>query len=55
MWVNGMQVEPAATFIGKSGHHHLNIDGNFVEEGSVVPKDSTHIHFGNWQTSDSTI
>lgn len=32
------------------GHHHLIIDGNFIAEGEVVPKDDTHLHYGKGQT-----
>lgn len=34
-----------------SGHHHLLIDAeDSLAAGTVVPKDSTHIHFGKGQT-----
>ena len=33
-----------------SGHHHILIDnGDSLALGTVVPKDSTHLHFGNAQ------
>lgn len=55
-----LKVEMAATRIAvdsaskgikpASGHFHLLIDaGDSTETGVVVPKDSTHIHFGNAQ------
>lgn len=53
MGVNGMQVEPAGAYHKGMGHHHLIIDGDFVQKGDVVPKDATHIHFGEGQTSDT--
>ena len=53
MGVNGMQVEPAGMVVEGKGHHHLIIDGNFVDKGTMVPKDATHLHFGNGQTSDT--
>lgn len=53
MGVNGMQVEPAGTYNKGKGHHHLIIDGDFVQKGDMVPKDATHIHFGEGQTSDT--
>ena len=50
MTVAGMEVEPAGMVNEGKGHHHLVIDGSFVEKGTVVPTDSTHIHFGKGQT-----
>ena len=34
-----------------SGHHHILIGLDSVAAGTVVPKDSVHLHFGNAQTS----
>ena len=53
MGVHGMSVEPAGKLIPNTGHHHLIIDGSFVEKGRLVPKDETHLHFGKGQTSDT--
>ena len=50
MGVKGMQVEPAGEVIEGCGHHHLVIDGDFIAKGTVVPADSTHIHYGKGQT-----
>lgn len=51
MGVNGMKVEPAGAVVARVGHHHLIIDaGNYVEKGIVIPKNESHIHFGNGQT-----
>ncbi len=50
MGVVGMEVEPAGMVNEGKGHHHLIIDGSFVENGTVVPADSTHIHYGKGQT-----
>ena len=33
-----------------TGHHHLIVDGQGVPAGEAVPKDDTHIHFGQGQT-----
>ena len=33
-----------------SGHHHLLIGLDSIAAGTVVPKDSTHLHFGNAQS-----
>lgn len=33
-----------------TGHHHIIIDGAAIATGQVVPKDATHIHYGDAQT-----
>lgn len=33
-----------------SGHHHILIGLDSIPAGTVVPKDSTHLHFGNAQS-----
>ncbi len=53
MGVRGMTVEPAGKLSEGKGHHHLIIDGSFVEKGQMVPKDETHLHFGKGQTTDT--
>ncbi|MDH5397859.1 MAG: DUF4399 domain-containing protein [Cyclobacteriaceae bacterium] len=50
MGVKGMAVEPAGELHEGKGHHHLVIDGGFIEKGKVVPADSLNIHFGKGQT-----
>ncbi|MDH5380343.1 MAG: DUF4399 domain-containing protein [Cyclobacteriaceae bacterium] len=50
MGVEGMEIEPAGVVTVGKGHHHLIIDGNFIEKGVVVPADSTHKHYGKGQT-----
>jgi hypothetical protein len=52
MGVEGMKVCPAgkATTDKKCGHHHIIVDGAFMPEGTVIPSDATHIHFGKAQT-----
>jgi hypothetical protein len=55
MGVNGMEVEPAGNLSEGKGHHHIIIDGSFIEKGTMVPKDETHLHYGGGQTSDSLI
>jgi hypothetical protein len=53
MGVKGKTVAPMGTMdIGK-GHHHLIIDGSYIEKGQMVMKDSTHLHFGKGQTVDT--
>ncbi len=53
MGVVGMQVEPAGKAEEGKGHHHLIIDGTYVEKDQTVPMDKKHIHFGKGQTSDT--
>jgi hypothetical protein len=53
MGVSGMEVEPAGKIDKGKGHHHIIIDGSYVEKGQMVPKDETHLHFGNGQTLDT--
>ncbi|RFM26311.1 DUF4399 domain-containing protein [Deminuibacter soli] len=49
--VDGIKLDSAGKLKDGSGHHHLLIDaGDSLALGTVVPKDSTHLHFGNAQT-----
>ena len=50
MAVSGMEVEPAGELKDGKGHHHIIIDGSFIPTGTVVPADSTNIHYGKGQT-----
>lgn len=51
MGVTGMTVDSAGIVKGGSGHHHILIDaGDSLAAGTVVPADSSHLHFGNAQT-----
>lgn len=50
MGVDGLSVDTAGSMQPGTGHHHLLIDaGDSVPAGQVVPKDSTHLHFGKGQ------
>lgn len=52
MGMDGLRVDTAGAIVSGSGHHHLLIDaGDSIPAGVVVPKDSTHLHFGKAQTS----
>jgi len=54
MGAEGIKVDSAGALKQGSGHHHLLIDaGDSLAAGTVVPKDSTHLHFGNAQTETS--
>lgn len=49
--VDGIALDTAGAVKPNSGHHHLLIDaGDSIAAGTVVPKDSTHLHFGKAQT-----
>jgi hypothetical protein len=51
MGMDGLKVDTAGAIVSGSGHHHLLIDaGDSIPAGQVVPKDSTHLHFGKAQT-----
>ena len=43
-------MKPAGALVAGTGHHHVIVDGQPVEQGEVVPKDDTHIHFGDGST-----
>jgi len=49
MGVEGMVVEPAGELAKDKGHHHLLINHDSAGKGSVIPTDSTHLHFGKGQ------
>ncbi len=49
MGAEGINVDTAGTLKPGSGHHHLLVDVSSIESGQVIPKDSTHLHFGNAQ------
>ncbi|HHO51467.1 MAG TPA: DUF4399 domain-containing protein [Deltaproteobacteria bacterium] len=48
--VEGMEVRPAGELAEKTGHHHLIVGPAGIPEGTVVPSDEKHIHFGKGQT-----
>jgi hypothetical protein len=46
-----IKVDTAGPVIAGIGHHHLLIDAeDSLTAGTMVPKDSTHLHFGKGQT-----
>ncbi len=48
--VKNLKVEKAGVVKPGAGHHHLIVDGTGEPAGEVVPKDATHLHFGDGQT-----
>ena len=56
MGVEGMKLDTAGAIVAGTGHHHLLIDaGDSIPAGTVVPKDSTHLHFGKAQSTTGDI
>jgi hypothetical protein len=50
MGVSGIGLDTAGSMMVNTGHHHLLIDdGDSIPMGTVVPNDSTHLHFGKAQ------
>ena len=51
MGVSGIALDTAGSMAVNTGHHHLLVDdGDSIPTGTVISKDSTHIHFGKAQT-----
>ena len=49
--VDGIKLDTAGPIVNGSGHHHLLVDAeDSIPSGTVVKKDSTHLHFGKAQT-----
>jgi hypothetical protein len=48
--VEGMTVQPAGQLADGTGHHHLIVGPEGMGVGEMVPKDETHIHYGQGQT-----
>jgi len=51
MAVEKMKVDTAGPVVAGSGHYHIFIDAeDSLASGTMVPKDSTHLHYGKGQT-----
>lgn len=50
MGLDGYTIAPVGDLAKGKGHHHLIVDSGPVAEGTVVPADKTHLHFGKGQT-----
>ena len=51
MAVDKMKVDTTGPVVAASGHFHIFIDAeDSLASGTVVPKDSTHLHYGKAQT-----
>jgi Domain of unknown function (DUF4399) len=51
MGAEGLIVEPAGDVHEGAGHFHLLIDEPYIPAGQPIPKDATHLHFGDGSTS----
>ena len=51
MSVDKMKVDTAGPVVAGSGHYHIFIDAeDSLASGAMIPKDSTHLHYGKGQT-----
>lgn len=50
MGIEGMEIRPAGELAENTGHHHIVIGPAGIPEGTAVPADERHIHFGAGQT-----
>jgi hypothetical protein len=50
MGAENIVVKPAGEVVKGTGHHHIIVDGAGISLGTIVPKDETHLHFGQGQT-----
>jgi len=51
MGVDVIKIDTAGPVVSGSGHHHMFINAeDSLTAGTVVPTDSSHIHFGRGQT-----
>ena len=49
--VDHIKIDTAGPVVAGSGHHHLFVDAeDSLVAGTIIPKDSTHLHFGKGQT-----
>ena len=51
MGVEGIGLDTAGTIRQASGHHHILVNLDSLTAGTVIPMDSTHLHFGKAQQS----
>jgi hypothetical protein len=52
MAIDNMKVDTAGPVVASSGHFHILVDAeDSIAIEQMVPKDSTHLHYGKGQTS----
>ena len=47
MGFEGVEVQPSGDVVEGAGHMHILVDTDFVPAGEAMPKDETHLHFGD--------
>jgi hypothetical protein len=51
MGVDKMKIDTAGPVVAGSGHYHIFVDAeDSLASGTMIPKDSTHLHYGKGQT-----
>lgn len=51
MGVDKMKIDTAGPVVEGSGHYHIFVDAeDSLPSGTMIPKDSTHLHYGKGQT-----
>ncbi|MER3497721.1 MAG: rod shape-determining protein RodA [Chitinophagaceae bacterium] len=54
MAIDNMRVDTTGSVVAGSGHFHILIDAeDSIAMEQIVPKDSTHLHYGKGQTEDN--
>ncbi len=51
MTATGVMIAPAGEVVEGQVHLHILIDTPFIEAGQPIPKDETHLHFGDGSTT----
>lgn len=54
MMAENFALEPAGEVRNGAGHLHIMVDTDCISPGNVIPKDATHLHYGNGQ-SEATL
>jgi hypothetical protein len=55
MKATNFALEPAGAVHGGAGHLHLMVDTPCITAGQTIPKNDTHLHFGNAQTETDLV
>jgi len=51
MGIDKMKIDTAGPVVAGSGHYHIFVDAeDSLASGTMIPKDSTHLHYGKGQT-----
>jgi hypothetical protein len=49
MTAENFAIEPAGQVKAGAGHLHIMVDSDCLKPGEVIPKDDTHLHYGQGQ------